>query len=142
MFRFKTRHATGSCPDWKLCHAHERSSMRTSDSTCANENLGAHIFVQEVLGAHVKQTKIKLYLSGFQVLWSIMTLVRNSKCVGVHFFFKRVPFCVHFANFPVWDVATICFDAFEFAILNKIFSCRRLAIKLVRHIFNICNNEQ
>ena len=51
-----------ACRDWKLCH-----------STCTNENLGAHIFVQEVLGAHVKQTKIKLYMSGFQVLWSIMT---------------------------------------------------------------------
>ena len=50
-----------------------RSSVRTSHSTCTNENLGAHIFVQEVLGAHVKQTKIKLYLSGLQVLWSIMT---------------------------------------------------------------------
>ena len=25
--------------------------MRTSNSTCTNENLGAHIFVQEVLGA-------------------------------------------------------------------------------------------
>ena len=53
--------------------------MRTEDLPCApqihvtNENLSAHIFVQEVLGAHVKQTKIKLYLSGFQVLWSIMT---------------------------------------------------------------------
>ena len=31
-------------PDWKLCHV-------TSNSTCTNENLGAHIFVQEVLGA-------------------------------------------------------------------------------------------
>ena len=60
-------------PDWKLCHAHGRSSVRTSNSTCTNENLGAHIFVQEVLGAHVKLTKIKLYLSGCQVLWSIMT---------------------------------------------------------------------
>ena len=38
----------GQQPDWKHCHAHERSSMRTSNSTCANENLGAHIFVQEV----------------------------------------------------------------------------------------------
>ena len=52
---------------------HGRSSVRTSNSTCANENLGAHIFVQDVLGAHVKQTKIKLYLSEFQVLWGIMT---------------------------------------------------------------------
>ena len=60
-------------PDWKLYHAHGRSSVRTSNSTCRNENLGARIFVQEVLGAHVQQTKIKLYLSGFQVLWSIMT---------------------------------------------------------------------
>ena len=60
-------------PDWKLCHAHGRSSVRISNSTYRNENLGAHIFVQEVLGAHAKQTKIKLYLSGFQVLWSIMT---------------------------------------------------------------------
>ena len=39
------------------------------------------------------------------------------------------------------DVATICFDAFEFATLNKMFSCRGLAIKLLRHIFYICNNE-
>ena len=32
-------------PDWKLCHAHGRSSVRTSNSRCANENIGAHIFV-------------------------------------------------------------------------------------------------
>ena len=32
-------------------------------------------------------------------------------------------------------------DAFEIAILNKIVSCRRLAIKLVHHIFYICNDE-
>ena len=83
--------------------------MRTSNSTCRNGNLGAHIFVQEVLGAHVKQTKLKLYLSGFQVLWNIMTLVRNSKCVGAHFFFKRVPFRAHFANFPVWHVSGLLY---------------------------------
>ena len=72
--RFKISYCeTSTEPDWKLCHAHGRSSVRTSNSTCTNENLGAHIFVQEVLGAHVKQTKIKLYLSGLQVLWSIMT---------------------------------------------------------------------
>ena len=76
-----------SDPDWKLCHAHRRSSVRTSNSMCTNENLGAHIFVQEVSGAHVKQTKIKLYLSGFQVLWSIMTWV----CRCAFFFSNECP---------------------------------------------------
>ena len=76
--------------------------MRTSNSTCANENLGAHIFVQDVLGAHVKQTKIKLYLREFMYYEKKYYDLRNCKCVGAHFFFKRVPFRAHFANFPVW----------------------------------------
>ena len=44
--------------------------------------------------------------------------MRSSKCVGVHFFFKLVPFLANFANFPVID-QFICWSSFDISPVNQ-----------------------
>ena len=106
-----------------------------------------HIFVQEVLGAHVKQTKLRLYLSGFQVLWSIMTYVRNSKCVGAHFFQTSALPCAFckLSSLAVWVLirTTSCSDIMHVVEVQPHFYFLRNHYNLFLYLkcFNIFQNE-
>ena len=85
-------------PDWKLCHANGRSSVRTSNSTCANENLGAHIFVQEFVGCACKTNKNKVIFEWISSFVNHRDLGAKQQVFRCASFFKRVPFRLGYSH--------------------------------------------